>query len=388
MKFNKFDKNTSDFFIKINNNGKDLDLSKVLLVIMVMKPSGKIESQFLEVSELGAYCSLNPSLKDEVGEYKCNILLTFKDEILSLDQVFTYTVNDDMFLTEFNKQMPTERDYSLVTDILGRLSEIELNENKRQEGFAGIQNKWNEILPNLSIENYYTRVETDKRIEEEIRKIQIESPEDLSSYATKEFVNQEISKIELTPGPQGPAGPIGPKGEQGIQGLKGETGVVGPQGPPGKAGVNGEQGPQGLQGPIGPKGEKGEQGIQGLPGKDGVQGPVGPTGPRGPQGLQGPPGPQGLQGERGLTGEAGPQGPIGLTGPQGLKGEKGDTGEQGPPGPKGDVGPQGPRGEQGPPGIGGNADTVNGKRIWTGTQSQYDGISSKDSNTLYFIVEG
>lgn len=319
MEFNQFDENTSDFFIKINSNGKDLDLSRVLAVIMVEKPSGKVESQFLEVSEFGAYCNLNNSLKDEVGNYKCKVLLTFENETLILDQVFTYTVNEDMFLTEFNKQMPTERDYSLVTDILGRLSEIELNESKRQEGFANIQEKWNQILPNLNIENYYTRTETDKRIEEEVKKIQIEGPGDLSSYATKEFVHQEISKIELTPGPQGP---IGPKGEQGIQGPKGD---------------------------IGPQGLRGEQGIQGVPGKNGIDGV------KGERGEQGPPG------------ERGEQGPIGLTGPQG---------------PKGDVGPQGP------PGIGGNADTIDNKHIWTGTQSQYDSISSKDSNTLYFIVEG
>lgn len=319
MEFNQFDKNTSDFFIKINNNGKDLDLSKVLAIIMITKPSGKVVSQFLEVSKLGVYCNLNPSLKDEVGEYKCKVLLTFEDETLSLDQVFTYTINEDMFLTEFNKQMPSERDYSLVTDILGRLSEIEVKETERQEGFANIQSKWDEILPHLNIENYYTKIETDKKIEEEVKKIQIEGPGDLSSYATKEFVNQEISRIELTPGPQGPAGP---KGEQGVKGSKGD---IGPQGLQGERGLPGETGPQG------PPGEKGEQG------------------------------------------------PIGLTGPQGSigpKGDKGDKGEQGPPGP------------QGPPGVGGNADTVDSKHIWTGTQSQYDDISSKDSNTLYFIVEG
>ena len=34
---------------------------------------------------------------------------------------------------------------------------------------------------------------------------------------------------------------------------------------------------------------------------------------------------------------------------------------------------------------GGNADTVSGYTIWTGTQSEYDAISSKNSTTIYFI---
>ena len=40
------------------------------------------------------------------------------------------------------------------------------------------------------------------------------------------------------------------------------------------------------------------------------------------------------------------------------------------------------------PANGGNADTVGGYTIWTGTQAQYNAISSKDANTIYLIKEG
>ena len=40
------------------------------------------------------------------------------------------------------------------------------------------------------------------------------------------------------------------------------------------------------------------------------------------------------------------------------------------------------------PANGGNADTVNGFSIWSGTQAEYDAISSKDANTIYLIKEG
>ena len=39
---------------------------------------------------------------------------------------------------------------------------------------------------------------------------------DLSAYATKEYVDDEIRKIELIPGEKGE------KGDQGIQGIQGE----------------------------------------------------------------------------------------------------------------------------------------------------------------------
>ena len=53
---------------------------------------------------------------------------------------------------------------------------------------------------------------------------------DLSGYATIDFVTQEISSIELTPGPKGDKGDTGPQGPQGERGLQGEQG---PQGEPG-----------------------------------------------------------------------------------------------------------------------------------------------------------
>lgn len=85
------------------------------------------------------------------------------------------------------------------------------------------------------------------------------------------ITQDELQKIELTPGPQGPPGkdgapgPAGPKGDVGPQGPQGEPGPTGPQGKPG---VDGPAGPQGSPGPQGPKGDKGDRGPQGPPGQD------------------------------------------------------------------------------------------------------------------------
>lgn len=59
-------------------------------------------------------------------------------------------------------------------------------------------------------------------------------------------IENGISEIELTPGPQGATGP---KGDTGAQGPKGDRGETGPQGPKGEVG------------PAGPQGEKGADAV-------------------------------------------------------------------------------------------------------------------------------
>ena len=235
--------------------------------------------------------------------------------------------------------------------------------------------------------------------------------------ASKEFVEEQIKNIELTPGVTGPQGP---KGEQGIQGPKGDKGE---QGIAGTTGERGPIGPQGLQGPKGDIGPTGPQGLQGIPGVKGEQGEKGEDGlttsieikgsvyehsegkiklpnlateeyvgeqikqaqingggnaeidlsdyatksyvdnaieeielMAGPQGPRGEIGPKGDKGEQGPQGATGPQGDIGLTGaigPQGPKGEQGIQGLQGPKGEQGPIGLTGPQGPKGDKGVDG-----------------------------------
>ena len=118
-------------------------------------------------------------------------------------------------------------------------------------------------------------------------------------------------------GETGPQGVMGPQGAQGVGGDTAATitsavtvanaytdeqiatitgGTVGPQG------VQGETGPQGAQGEVGPQGT---QGAQGETGPQGVEGPQGETGPQGVQGETGPQGAEGAQGPQGAKGEQG-----------------------------------------------------------------------------------
>ena len=262
---------------------------------------------------------------------------------------------------------------------------------------------------------------------------------DLSGYVTKgvgnasqiQFADGETFQAKLETGVlKGEKGDKGDQGLQGIQGEKGDTGERGPQGIQGEKGEKGDKGDQGEQGIQGLKGDKGDKGepflysdftpeqLQGLRGPQGIQGE------QGPQGEQGLPGEKGDTGEQGIQGPKGDKGDKGDTGEQGIQGIQGEKGEPGERGPAGERGPQGEQGEQGPagqdglttaisvngntynhsngtitlpnyptvpnslPANGGNADTVNNFRIWSGTQTQFDAIRTKDANTIYLIKEG
>jgi hypothetical protein len=95
------------------------------------------------------------------------------------------------------------------------------------------------------------------------------SDETTARKAADVTLQNQISNIQLTPGPAGP---------QGIQGVKGDTGPIGATG---------------QTGATGPKGETGAQGVQGVKGDTGQQGVTGLTGAIGPQGIQGLTGPAG-----------------------------------------------------------------------------------------------
>lgn len=141
------------------------------------------------------------------------------------------------------------------------------------------------------------------------------------------------------------------------------------------------------------KGEKGDaftykdftkdqlEALKGEPGKDGVVTFESLTDEQ-KLSLKGEKGDKGDQGERGPAGADGKQGPKGEQGLQGIQGIQGKTGATGA------RGATGAKGDKGDPGKG-IVDSRTGVeiKIWSGTQSQYDSIYSKNSNTLYLIKE-
>lgn len=156
MKFNQFDNNTSDFFIKISNGGKSFDVEKAIVVLAVIKPSGKVASQFIEVKNGLVYVDLKPNMKDEIGTYTAQAMLILEDERVVTDSI-SYEVEEDKIFSLLNDTVEDTEDFTLLTDMLSRLSTVEINEEQRVI---------NEAERILSEEN--RKIEEAKRVEAEL----------------------------------------------------------------------------------------------------------------------------------------------------------------------------------------------------------------------------
>ena len=184
MIFDEFDKNTSDFFIQINRQGEKVDISNSIPTLLVLKPSGTAISQILNVKDNLIYGNLNNSLKNEVGTYIAKLMLVEGDKKTFISNI-SYEVTENALLGKIDNDIVEDERYSVLIQLLERLSNIELqeqirvdNENSRVEA---------ENLREETIENFINEVN---------RKID-DFETDLEEYATKEYVKDEIKKVQF-----------------------------------------------------------------------------------------------------------------------------------------------------------------------------------------------
>ena len=180
MKFNEFDNNTSDFFMRITNGGKLVDIEKAIVVLAVIKPSGKVSSQFVEVENGLVYADLKPSMKDEIGTYTARAMLILEDKKVVTDPI-SYEVKEDKIFSLLNDTVGTTEEYTLLTDMLSRLSTIEISEEQRMI---------NEAERILAEEN--RKIEESKRIEAEL--IRQHEEADRAKYDATRESNENIRK--------------------------------------------------------------------------------------------------------------------------------------------------------------------------------------------------
>ena len=180
MKFNQFDNNTSDFFMRITNGGNLVDIEKALVVLAVIKPSGKVASQFVEVKNDVIYADLKPSMKDEIGTYTAKAMLILEDERVVTDSI-SYEVEEDKIFSLLNDSVEDTEEFTLLTDMLNRLSTIEISEEQRMI---------NEAERILSEEN--RKIEEAKRVEAEL--IRQHEEADRAKYDATRESNENIRK--------------------------------------------------------------------------------------------------------------------------------------------------------------------------------------------------
>lgn len=105
-------------------------------------------------------------------------------------------------------------------------------------------------------------------LQDMVRNVMVESAMGLLDDEYKDKINQDVveyisSNPDKYKGPKGDKGEQGPQGARGLKGDTGEQGLQGPQGIQGERGLRGEQGLEGPRGMTGAKGEKGEKGDKG-----------------------------------------------------------------------------------------------------------------------------
>ena len=183
MIFDEFDKNTSDFFVQINRQGKEVDISNAIPTLLVLKPSGTAVSQILNVKDNLIYGNLENSLKNEVGTYIAKLMLVEGDKKTFISNI-SYEVTENALLGKIDNDILEDERYPVLVQLMERLSNIELQEQTR------IDNE------NSRVEAEQNREQTFQNLQDEVKDL-LDKGLDLSRLATKEELNELSEELEI-----------------------------------------------------------------------------------------------------------------------------------------------------------------------------------------------
>lgn len=173
MQFRQSDNKTSDFFMRITSGGELFNIDNAIVILAIIKPDNTSQAQFLEIREGKIYADLNSNMKDQVGTYKAQALLIYEDERVSTD-VIEYEVTEDNILNQLETTVSTTEEFTMLQQMLSRLSVVENSEN-------------------LRVENENNRLEAEKLREEAIEKIKSDTTK-LISDTKKEIADYKNTK--------------------------------------------------------------------------------------------------------------------------------------------------------------------------------------------------
>lgn len=202
MSFDEFDNNTSDFFIKITRQGKDIDISNTIPTLLVLKPSGVAVSQILKVENNCIYGNLDLALKDEIGNYIAKLMLIEGDKKTFISNI-AYEVTENAILGMIDNDIVVDEKYSVLTEMIERLSTIELQEESRKQAeqnreqiFQNMQNEINDTLDKIADMDFGADLST-LVTKEELNKLNKElEVHTHKEYAIKEEVPTKVSELE------------------------------------------------------------------------------------------------------------------------------------------------------------------------------------------------
>lgn len=179
MQFDEFDNNTSDFFVRVTRAGELIDLTRAIVTLVVIKPDKSVDAQFVEIRSNKIYCDLKQSMKNLVGDYEAIASIVINGEMANTDPIF-YNVNENKFLRQLNQAVVTEERFTILTDMINRLSSIENSEAYR------VTNEEERVKKEKLREEAIVQVKKD------IEKIITDTKKDIADYKTSK--DTEINK--------------------------------------------------------------------------------------------------------------------------------------------------------------------------------------------------
>ena len=182
MIFDEFDENTSDFFMQINRQGEEIDISNAIPTLLVLKPSGVAQSQILNIKDNLVYGNLNNSLKNEVGTYIAKLMLIEGDKKTFISNI-SYEVTENALLGKIDNDILEDERYSVLVQLIERLSDIESKEQTRVDN------------ENSRVEAEQNREQIFQNLQDEVKGL-LDKGLDLSSLATKKELNELSEELE------------------------------------------------------------------------------------------------------------------------------------------------------------------------------------------------
>lgn len=164
------DNQTNDFYIKLTNDNKPVEVEDIIVVIAVINPNGNINSSFLDTkTEKGLiYCNLPNELKNVVGVYKARIMCISGEERI-VSNTFEYKVDTDEFqlideITEDSEEM------IVLSQMLSRLSNMEIETQANEtERTANENERIANEAERIENENLRQQAENNRNTTEEAR---------------------------------------------------------------------------------------------------------------------------------------------------------------------------------------------------------------------------
>lgn len=196
MRFDEFDNDTSDFFMRITRGGELFNIDKAIVALCVIKPDGSSDAEFINIKEGKLYANLPNNLKDIPGTYKAKALLVLNDEKVVVGPI-EYEVDQDNIISQVNREVQDDNRFTILTDMINRLSTVENAEELRKQ--AEISRAEAEKLREKAIEKIKSDAtklisDTKKEITDYKNAKDTAISEDLVKY--KQYITQSIDNYK------------------------------------------------------------------------------------------------------------------------------------------------------------------------------------------------